>query len=42
MPTGVAHREWGATPTTEKVKMAKAPLIEIEIHSGGNDPRFAS
>jgi len=28
------------TPATEKVKTAKAPLIELKIHSARNNPRF--
>jgi len=37
---GVAHFEGGVTPTTEKVRTAKAPLLELKIHSGRNNPRF--
>ena len=37
---GVAHTQGEATPTTQKVKSARGPLIELKIRSGQHNPRF--
>ena len=36
----VTHVHGEATPTTEKVKTARGPLIELKISSARNNPRF--
>ena len=36
----VSHVDGEVTPTTEKVKASKGPLIELKIRSAHNNPRF--